>query len=103
MKSFEQFQQDLREARETAELKPGPGVSHLVVDGIGIDKWIVDRFVPSDARAPFGGMQGSPHKKKRQALKAAKKIARTTGEEIKIGRKAPTGPTGPETLRARKK
>ena len=97
MKSFKQFQADLREA---AEPTPGPGVSRLVVDNIGKDKWIVDRFVAGNPRALSGGMQGSPYKKKGQAVKAAKKIARTTGEEIKIGKPRTFG--GPEVLRKKK-
>ncbi len=97
MKTFEQFQEDLREATGTG---PGPGVSHLVVDNIGKDKWIVDRWVKGDPRARFGGMQGSPYKKKGQALTAARKIARTTGEDIKMNPARTFG--GPEVLRKKK-
>ena len=94
MKTFEQFQQDLREA---AVNEPTTD-SWLVVDNIGKDKWIIDRWTPSNPRT--GGMVGSPFKKKGQALKAAKKLARLTGEEVKIGRTRTFG--GPEVLRKRK-
>lgn len=93
MKSFEQFQRDLREAANepTAD-------SWLVVDNIGKDKWIIDRWLPSPSRG--GGMVGSPYKKKGQAVKAAKKLAKLTGEEVKISKARTFG--GPEVLRKKR-
>ncbi|MEK0339003.1 MAG: hypothetical protein QQN46_02090 [Nitrosopumilus sp.] len=75
--------------------------SFLKVYGVSNDEWIVDRFVKGNPRHRSGGRQGVPYKKKGQALKAAKKIARTTGEEVKIGRAWPKG-GGPEVLRKKK-
>ena len=86
--------------RQTPKFADATPNSHLVVDNIGKDKWIVDRVVPSNPRDRSGGMQGSPYKKKSQALKAAKTIARGTGEEIKISPARTFG--GPEVLRKRK-
>ncbi len=94
MKSFEQFQADLREAAIDH------GESFLKVYGVGKGLWIIDRVFPSRARS--GGQLGDRYKKKGKAVKAAKKIARTTGEEVKIGRDWPKG-GGPETLRAKKR
>ncbi len=94
MKTFEQFREYLREAAANEPTSD----SWLVVDNTGKDKWIIDRWVPSNLRS--GGMVGTPFKKKGQALKAAKKLARLTGEEVKIGRTRTFG--GPEVLRKRK-
>ena len=95
MKTFEQFREYLREAVANEPTSD----SWLVVDNTGKDKWIIDRWVPSNLRS--GGTVGTPFKKKGQALKAAKKIARTTGEDVKIGRAWPKG-GGPEVLRKKK-
>ncbi len=74
--------------------------SFLSVDGVGKDKWIVDRIFPSRPRS--GGQVGSPFKKKSQALKKAKQIARATGEEVKIHPAPATGKGGPEVLRKKR-
>jgi len=96
MKSFKQFINEHNGILE-ASTDATPD-SWLVVDGIAKDKWIVDRFVPNRPRS--GGMVGSPFKKKSQALKKAKEIARATGEEVKIGRAPALG--GPEVLRKKR-
>ncbi|MEK0340365.1 MAG: hypothetical protein QQN46_09155 [Nitrosopumilus sp.] len=90
MKTFEQLQQDLREAKD----------SFLQVDGVGKDKWIVDRVFPGVSLS--GGQIAGPFKKKDQALKKAKQIARATGEKVEIHPAPATGRGGPEVLRKRK-
>ncbi len=68
--------------------RPKTPDSFIEVDGLAKDVWVVDRVFNKDEADRIG----KPFKKKGQAVRKAREIARETGEKLMLD---PDGPKGP--------